>query len=92
MSLIPTDGTVLQLIPATGTVELECSDEKWQLPLIAYGVVVSYVDAAPGATLPGDHVEYEADVQPVVLVDGMPTALRSYIRYDVDGHPTWRVV
>ena len=44
----PTQHSVLQLIPASGAVEFTARDDDdetaWTLPMIGYGVVVTWVD------------------------------------------------
>ncbi len=61
---IPTVGSALQLTPATGRVSFVDEDERWDLPLIGWAVVVSRVVA--------DRVDevaptYETAIEPLVL-------------------------
>lgn len=95
MTLIPIEGTVLQLVAAAGAVEFRTASETWREPLIGFAVVVDTVSTelspADGRPLNGQ-VEYEAGVQPVVLDEGVPTPLGLYLADRETHGMTWRVV
>lgn len=93
MPIIPTRGSVQQIMPAAGAVEFTTPHETWTLPLVAYAVVVRYVSTDdPHARDIGDHVEVETTIEPVVIYDdGGPTTLHSYLE-DCTPWPQWRVI
>lgn len=73
LPLTPTTGTVLNMTPANGLVHFTApGGETWTRPLLGYAVVVTYFDARV--------MEYEANLQPVVLSQGChPIPLAEYL-------------
>lgn len=77
--LNPTVGTVLNLIPATGTTHWKTpGGNTWTEPLIAWAVVVNAVEDSER--------QYDTSIEPVVLDEGRyPATPREYIANRVDG-------
>jgi len=64
---IPTVGSILQFTPAAGRVSFVSGDERWDLPLIGWAVVVGWV--AEKDLDSDDLATYETGIEPVVLDD-----------------------
>lgn len=79
--MIPTEGAILNMTPAAGTVEFGAKGESWSMPLIGWAVVVTYLeDEGEGAGL-----EYETSVHPVILTEGRyPVTLPDYLLHEID--------
>lgn len=86
--MVPTVGTVLSLIPASGQVLFTSDGERWTEPLIGYAVVVTWTKASDPSGSATWAEEYESGVEPVVLQDGQPTVVSAY----VSGRVTWAVI
>ena len=78
----PVLGSVLQIMPATGTITFTSDGETWTSPLIGYAVVVRWVA--------DDNSEYETDVVPLFLEGGIP-ANTSDLRHYHDRPVLWEV-
>lgn len=86
--MTPTEGTILNLTPAAGTVEFTTKGESWTLPLIGWAVVVTYLgDEEEGAGL-----EYETSVHPVILAeDQYPETVPTFLS-SLEGSATVKVI
>ena len=93
-SATPAVGSVLQMMPATGSVAFTSREYKhqWSRPLIGFVVVVTWVQEMGREGYRDDVATYKTRVMPLILDDDdTPDTTLNYLRGGDDGTVSWTV-